>query len=68
LYISDLVISDFQGRIYKLKMSGNIKELMSGLPDKKANVITKNYPFSADQFEKTKNKGWRRAIFDWISE
>jgi len=52
LYTSDLLISDFPGKIFKLRISGKLKDFMSGLPNKKANVITRNYPLSAEQLKK----------------
>jgi hypothetical protein len=57
LYTSDELVIDFPGRIFLLKeqIRQDKKEIARHLPDKKANIITRNYPLSPDQLKKKLN-------------
>jgi len=54
LYTSDELKADFPGRIFLLKaqVRQDKKEIARYLPDKKANILTRNYPLSPDQLKK----------------
>jgi len=51
LYSSDQLIEGFMGRVFAVKQCINLnkKELKKALPQMKANVITKNFPLSAQE-------------------
>ncbi len=57
LYTSAVPVKDFPGRIFQIEQfaKADVKELHALLPDQKVNVITRNYPLSAEQL-KTKLK------------
>ena len=54
LYTSNELLTDFPGRIFKIEhiTKADPKFVHSLLPDKKANVITRNYPLSAESLKK----------------
>ncbi len=54
LYTSDILVEDFPGRIFLLKeeIRPHKKELTRIVPDKKVNVLTRNYPLSPEQLKK----------------
>jgi len=54
LYTSSKLIDDFPGRIFKVKspMKSNPKEALNFFSDKKANIITRNYPLRAEALKK----------------
>lgn len=53
LYSSDLRVTDFPGRIFRVVgINPNSKQLHQLLPDGKANVVTRNYPLSPDELKK----------------
>jgi hypothetical protein len=53
LYSSDLRVTDFPGRIFKVvSINPNSKQLRQLLPDGKANVVTRNYPLSPEGLKK----------------
>jgi 16S rRNA G966 N2-methylase RsmD len=53
LYTSEQFVSDFPGRIFKIERSNpNQKELEAMLPQRKANVTTRNYPLSSAELKK----------------
>lgn len=53
LYTSDDLVKDFQGRIFLLKeqLKQNKKEISRIVPNKKINVLTRNYPLSPAQLK-----------------
>lgn len=53
LYTSDELINDFQGRIFLLKerLKQNKKEISRIAPNKKINILTRNYPLSPAQLK-----------------
>jgi len=53
LYTSPHPVQDFPGRTFRVeKLDPNEKELKSAVPDGKVNVISRNYPLSADGIKK----------------
>jgi THUMP domain-like len=53
LYTSQELLPNFPGRTFKIeKIDPTDKELKILLPDAKANVLTRNYPLSADELKK----------------
>jgi THUMP domain-like len=54
LYTSNEFLTDFPGRIFKIEKitKADSKFVHALLPDKKANVITRNYPLSAEALKK----------------
>lgn len=54
LYTSDALINDFPGRIFKTEvlLKADAKAAASYFPDRKVNVITRNYPLSPDELKK----------------
>lgn len=54
LYTSDALINDFPGRIFKTEalLKADAKAVASYFPDRKVNVITRNYPLSPDELKK----------------
>ena len=54
LYTSNQLHPSFQGRIFSVseQIKVNKKELQAHLPDKKANIITRNFPLSPSQLIK----------------
>lgn len=54
LYTSDTVTVDFPGRIFKLEaaVKSDPKEITQFFPDRKANVITRNYPLPVVDLKK----------------
>ncbi len=54
LYTSDELLLDFPGRtfLWKAQIHQDKKEIARLIPDKKANVLTRNYPLSPDQLKK----------------
>jgi hypothetical protein len=57
LYTADELLKDFPGRVFKIDhvVKADAKVIHSLLPEKKANVVTRNYPLSAEAL-KTKLK------------
>jgi len=53
LYTSNKLIEDFPGKIFEVKaqIKPHKKEIQRLFPDKKVNVITRNYPLSATQIK-----------------
>jgi hypothetical protein len=53
LYTSSLPVKDFPGRVFRIEqlVRADVKELHALLPDQKVNVITRNYPLSAEQLK-----------------
>ncbi len=53
LYTSDILIDNFPGRIFYIKstVNANKKEIQKLFPNKKVNVITRNYPLSVPQLK-----------------
>lgn len=53
-YSSEQFIGDFPGRIFEIQSRIRVRseELRSLLPDRKANVVVRNYPLTADQLRK----------------
>ncbi len=51
LYTSNELIVEFPGRAFEIKNRGSEKEIVSHLKEKKANVITRNYPLTANQLK-----------------
>ena len=55
-YTSREPVNDFPGRVFKIiRINPNSAEWKNLLPDRKANVVTRNYPMSADQLKKKLN-------------
>lgn len=52
LYSSDNLTIDFPGRIFKIESNLDEKMVSKLLPDGKANVLTRNYPLSAEALKK----------------
>lgn len=53
LYTSEKLVNDFVGRIFKIeRLQPQANELNQWLPDGKANVITRNYPLSAEELKR----------------
>jgi hypothetical protein len=54
LYTSDESMTDFPGRIFLLKtqIRQDKKEVARHIPEKKANILTRNYPLTPDQIKK----------------
>lgn len=53
LYTSNLLVADFPGRVFEIKaLQPQANELNQWLPDGKANVITRNYPLSAEELKR----------------
>lgn len=54
LYTSSSLFSDFPGRVFKIEttVKSDDKEVYKIIPERKANIITRNYPLSADQLKK----------------
>jgi hypothetical protein len=54
LYTSDVLLKDFPGRVFKIDhiIKADPKLVHSLIHDKKANVITRNYPLSAEDLKK----------------
>lgn len=54
LYTADKLVNDFPGRIFKLisLVKADVKSIHALLPDKKANVLTRNYPLKAEELKK----------------
>lgn len=54
LYTSNELLTDFPGRVFKINhiTKADSKLVHALLPDKKANVITRNYPLSAESLKK----------------
>jgi THUMP domain-like len=57
LYTADELLKDFPGRVFKIDhvVKADAKVIHSLIPEKKANVVTRNYPLSAEAL-KTKLK------------
>lgn len=53
LYTSDQLLENFPGRIFKIEIQikPNKKEIQRVFPDKKVNVITRNYPLNPNQLK-----------------
>ena len=53
LYTSDHIIKDWPGKIFEIRsiVKPNKKEIQKLFPDKKVNVVTRNYPLSASQLK-----------------
>ncbi len=53
LYTSDRLIDNFPGKVFLIKSHVNFskKEIQKFFPDKKVNVVTRNYPLSANQLK-----------------
>jgi 16S rRNA G966 N2-methylase RsmD len=53
LYTSALLVKDFPGRVFRIErlVRANVKELHALIPDQKVNVITRNYPITAEQLK-----------------
>ena len=54
LYTNDKLVHDFPGRIFKVEaiVKPDAKSIKSYLPEESANVITRNYPLTADALRK----------------
>jgi 16S rRNA G966 N2-methylase RsmD len=52
LYTSEDAVSGFPGRQFQVVAHGSTKELLKLIPDRKANVITRNFPMSAQELSK----------------
>ncbi len=53
LYTSHSLIRNFPGRVFKIEKANPTEaELKKYLPDGKANVVTRNYPISAEELKK----------------
>jgi 16S rRNA G966 N2-methylase RsmD len=54
LYTSDVLVHDFPGRIFKVEaiVKPDAKSIKPYLPEERANVITRNYPLTADALRK----------------
>lgn len=52
LYTSDSLVNDFPGRVFKMLKSNASESDFKLLPDRKANVITRNYPLSVEVLKK----------------
>lgn len=54
LYTSDKLINDFPGKVFKIErlIKADAKTVHRFIPEKKANVVTRNYPLSADNLKK----------------
>lgn len=54
LYTNENIVSDFPGRIFRVKafIKADPKSAAEVFPTGKANVITRNYPLSADELKK----------------
>lgn len=51
LYTSEALVNDFMGRVFEVKSVENLdkKKIISFLPEKKANISTRNFPLSVRQ-------------------
>lgn len=54
LYTSDRLLENFPGRIFKISsfIKPDAAAAFSALPQRKANVLTRNYPLTSDQLKK----------------
>ena len=54
LYTSDVLVLDFPGRVFKVEaiVKPDAKSIKPYLPEERANVITRNYPLTADGLRK----------------
>ena len=54
LYTSDQVIENFPGKVFQIESSvkSDDKELANFFEGSKANILTRNYPLSVDEFRK----------------
>lgn len=57
LYTSTNLLESFPGRIFKIThaIKSNAKALAQHIPEKKANVLTRNYPLSPEELKKKLN-------------
>lgn len=57
LYTSDKLISEFPGRIFEIEkqISLNKKNIPNELPNRKANIISRNYPMTPEAIRKQTN-------------
>lgn len=51
LYTSDLLVSDFPGRVFEVLGSVDKKKIKRQFPDGRANVISKNHPLTPEQIK-----------------
>ena len=53
LYTTDELVENFPGRIFEIKkqIKPNKKEILESFPDKKVNIITRNYPLSSNKLK-----------------
>jgi len=52
LYTSSTQVADFPGRTFKVEfLDPDAKQLIALLPDRKVNVVSKNYPLTPDQIK-----------------
>jgi hypothetical protein len=54
VYTSDTLVEDFPGRVFKVEafVKSDAKEVLPFFPDGKGNVITRNYPLTAEALKK----------------
>ncbi|NBP70377.1 MAG: SAM-dependent methyltransferase, partial [Cytophagia bacterium] len=54
LYTADELLTDFPGRVFKIDqiVKADAKAIHRLIPEKKANVVTRNYPLSAEALKK----------------
>ena len=59
LYTSEQIVEAFPGRVFRMKhvMRPDARSARELLPGRKANVVTRNYPLSADELKKKLNIG-----------
>jgi hypothetical protein len=54
LYTSNTVVANFPGRIFEIvtEIKADKKQIADAFPDRKANIMTRNYPLSPDEIKK----------------
>jgi hypothetical protein len=54
LYTSDMLVSDFPGRVFRIVSSGamNKQTIRENLPEKKANIAVRNFPSKPEEIKK----------------
>ena len=52
LYTADILLNDFPGRVYKFISPVSSASVPEFFPDRKANIVLRNYPGSADELKR----------------
>jgi 16S rRNA G966 N2-methylase RsmD len=72
VYTSADLVNEFPGRVFKIEalVKPDAKSIVEFLPDRKANVLTRNYPLSPEQLKKKLklNDGGEKYVFGFSGE